>query len=206
MSQGSSDYPISRLIARIITDSCLRRSEFVHAIGYKNAAKGLRRLDEWLQNGSGDGGCLQRIIDTFHPDPTALEHALVETERIHQREHDEAVREIEERERRRFKPFVWVHTVDGAHSFLTAMTERQLKVLRLPEAFKDLSEPARLEAVQHRIREHYQKTGGKYIGFGEILRYRYASDFDHSIVLDIDGSVIENGGRFLLQKVWMELH
>jgi hypothetical protein len=86
------------------------------------------------------------------------------------------------------------------------MAERQLKVLRLPEAFKDLSEPARLEAVQHRIREHYQKTGGKYIGFGEILRYRYASDFDHSIVLDIDGGVIENGGRFLLQKVWMELH
>jgi hypothetical protein len=189
MSQGSSDYPISRLIARIITDSGLHRSEFVQAIGYKNAAKGLRRLDEWLQNGSGDEGCLQKIIDAFHPDPTALEHALAETERIHHREQDDAVREIEERERRRFKPFVWVHTVDGAHSFLTAVAERQVKVLRLPEAFKDRSEPARLEAVQHRVREHYQKTGGKYIGFGEILRDRYASDFDHSIVLDIDGGV-----------------
>ena len=207
MSQGSSDYPISRLIARIITDSGLCRSEFVHAIGYKNDAKGLRRLDEWLENGSGDKGCLQRIIDTFHPDPAELENALIETERIHQREHDEAMREIEERERRRFKPFVWVHTVDGAHSFLRAVAERQVKVLRLPEAFKDLSEPARLEAVQHRVREHYQKTGGKYIGFGEILRYRYATDFDHSIVLDINGNVVEeNGGRFLLQEVWMELH
>ena len=204
MPQGA--YPISRFLRQIITDSCLRRSEFVQAIGYKNAAKGLRRLDEWLENGSGDKGCLQKIIDAFHPDPAELENALAETERIHQREHDEAVREIEERERRRFKPFVWVHTADGAHSFLTAIAERQLKVLRLPEAFKDLSEPARLEAVQHRVREHYQKTGGKYIGFGEILRYRYASDFGHSIVLDIDGNVIENGGRFLLQKVWMELH
>ena len=172
MSQGSSDYPISRLIALIITDSGLRRSEFVQAIGYKNVAKGLRRLDEWLQNGSGDEGCLQKIIDAFHPGPAELENALVETESIHQREHDEAVREIEERERRRFKPFVWVHTVDGAHSFLTAVAERQVKVLRLPEAFKDLSEPARLEAVQHRVREHYQKTGGKYIGFGDTLRYR----------------------------------
>ena len=37
-----------------------------------------------------------------------------------------------------------------------------------------------------------------------ILRYRYAPDFDHSIVLDTDGSVIEqNGGRFLLGEVWM---
>jgi hypothetical protein len=92
-------------------------------------------------------------------------------------------------------------TEDWAHSFLTAIAECQLKVLRLPEAFKDLSEPARLEAVQHRVREHYQKTGGKCIGFGEILRYRYASDFDHSIVPDIDGNVIEqNGGRFCCRK------
>jgi hypothetical protein len=205
MPQGA--YPISRFLRQTITDSGLCRSEFVQAIGYKNAAKGLRRLDEWLQNGSGDEGCLQKIIDAFHPDPTALEHALVETERIHQREHDEAVREIEERERRRFKPFVWIHTVDGAHSFLTAVAERQVKVLRLPDGFEHLSEPAKLEAVQRRVRELYQKTGGKYIGFGEILRYRYASDFDHSIVLDIDGSVIEeNGSRFLLPEVWMELH
>ena len=49
----------------------------------------------------GDDGWLQRIVDTFHPNPTELEHALAETERIHQREHDDAMREIEDRERRR---------------------------------------------------------------------------------------------------------
>jgi hypothetical protein len=205
MSLGA--YPISGLLQQIITGSGLRRSEFVQTIGYKNAAKGLRRLDEWLENGSGDDGCLRKIVDAFHPDPGELEDALAETERIHQREHDEAVREIEERERRRFKPFIWIVTEDGAHSFLTAIAERQLKVLRLPEGFEDLSEPARLEAVQRRVREHYQQTTGKYIGFGEILRYRYAPDFDHSIVLDTDGNVIEeDGGRFLLPEVWMELH
>jgi len=46
MSQGAS--PISRLLQQIITDSGLRRSEFVQALGYKNATTGLRRLDEWL--------------------------------------------------------------------------------------------------------------------------------------------------------------
>ena len=66
----------------------------------------------------------------------------------------------------------------------------------MPAGFEELSGPARLEAVRRRVREHYQKTGGKYIGFGEILRYRYASDFDRSIVLAIYGNVIEeNGGR-----------
>jgi len=77
----------------------------------------------------------------------------------------------------------------------------------LPEGSEHFSEPAKLGAVQHRVREHYQKTGGKYIGFREILRYRYARNFDHSIVLDTDGRVIEpDGGRFLLGKTWMELH
>jgi hypothetical protein len=207
MFQGAFYYPISRLIARIITNSGLRRSEFVQAIGHKNAAKGLRRLDEWLESGFGDDGCLQRIVDTFHLDNGELEHALVETERIHHREQNEAGDEIEERERRRFKPFIWIVTEDGAHSFLTAIAERQLKVLRLPEGFERLSEPAKLEAVQRRVREHYQRSGGRYPGFGEILRYRYAADFDHSIVLDVDGRVIEeNGGRFLLPEVWMELN
>jgi hypothetical protein len=205
MSPGT--YPISRFLQQIITDSRLRRSEFVHAIGYKNAAKGLRRLDEWLENGSGDEGFLQRIVDTFHPDPGELERALAETERIHQLEQDGVVREIEERERRRFKPFVWVETEDGAHSFLTAIAERQLKVLYLPNGFEHLSEQGKLEAVQRRVREHYQRSGGRYPGFGEILRYRYASDFDHSIVLDTTGTMIEeHGRRFLLPEIWMELN
>src|ERR1017187_4557245 len=82
------------------------------------------------------------------------------------REPDNAVREIEDRERRRFRPFIWTVNEDGAHSFLTAIAERQLKVLRLPDGFEHLSEPARLAAVRRRVREHYQKTGGKYIGFG----------------------------------------
>src|ERR1035441_10301117 len=75
----------------------------------------------------GDDGWLQRIVDTFHPNPAELEHDLAETERTHQREHDDAMREIEDRERRRFRPIIWIVTEDGAHSFLTAIAERQLK-------------------------------------------------------------------------------
>lgn len=43
----------------------------------------------------------------------------------------QANREIEDRERRRFRPFIWIVTEDGALSFLTAIAERQPKVLRL---------------------------------------------------------------------------
>lgn len=119
----------------------------------------------------------------------------------------ESVREVEERERRRFKPFIWVVTEDGAHSFLTAMAEKQVKVLWMAEGFEHLSDSAKLETVEDRIREHYKTRGGKYIGFGAILNYNYSDTFDTSIGFDVDGNVIEeHDGRFLLPEVWMQLH
>src|ERR1051326_6532233 len=39
----------------------LRASEFVQHIGYRNVAKGMRRLGEWLESGAGEEVCLQRV-------------------------------------------------------------------------------------------------------------------------------------------------
>ena len=207
MSHGASKYPISKLIARILTDSGLRRSEFVQSIGYRNTAKGLRRLDEWLNQGRGDEACIQRIASAYQSHAAELEQALDETEAIHEREQLEAFSEIEERERRRFIPFIWIHMEDGAHSFLMAVAEREIKVLEFQAGFERRSRSDQLEIVQRRVRKHYRKTGGRHDAFGAILRYRFADTFDTSIVLDIDGNVIEeNGGRFLLPEVWLALH
>jgi len=119
----------------------------------------------------------------------------------------EKVREIEERERREFRPFIWVHAEDGAHSMATAYYEREVKVLWMPKAFVNLSETEKLVAVRDRIREHFEETGGRYIAFGSILRYRYSDTFDTSIVLDTAGNVIEkDGGRSLLAEVWFSLY
>jgi hypothetical protein len=114
--------------------------------------------------------------------------------------------EVEERQRRRFRPFIWIHTVDGAHSFLTALGESQVKVLWLPSAFEDLPAPEQFAVVQRRVREHYQETGGEYVGFGRIQAYRFVNTFDTSILLDVGGNVVErSGGIFPLPQVWLEL-
>jgi hypothetical protein len=117
-------YPISKLLQQILTDSGLRRSQFIQAIGFKNQTKGLKRLDEWLGTGRGHKVCLERIVDRYHPDPAALQSALAETEAIHKHEYQAAVHEHEERERRLFRPFLWVVTEDGAHSWVMAMAQR----------------------------------------------------------------------------------
>jgi hypothetical protein len=42
MSQGASHYPVSQLIARIMSDSEFSRLQFVTALGYRNIERGLR--------------------------------------------------------------------------------------------------------------------------------------------------------------------
>ena len=77
----------------------------------------------------------------------------------------------------------------------------------LADGFERLSEPEKLATVQSRVREHCRETDGTLAGFGSILRYTYASTFDSSTILDVQGNVMEeNGGRFLLPEVWMEIH
>jgi hypothetical protein len=116
-------------------------------------------------------------------------------------------REIEKRERRLFKSFIWVHTEDGAHSFTAAVGERQMKVLRVEDGFDRLSKSEQLLAVLSQLRRHYLETGGRLLGFGAILAYRFADTFDRSIVLDTSGNVIEEDGeRFLLPEAWWALH
>jgi len=67
------------LIARIVANSGLSRSQFIRSLGYRSVEGGLRRLDEWLETGRGDGGILDRLVRAYHVDPGDLEKALVAT-------------------------------------------------------------------------------------------------------------------------------
>src|SRR5439155_14824646 len=98
--QGSFQYPISKLIANLIDASGLRKSDFVSRLGYRNTTRGLRRLDGWLQDGAGEPEFLERVLNMCQPDPETVTAALAETEAIQEQEHLEAVREMEEQERR----------------------------------------------------------------------------------------------------------
>jgi len=201
-----SDYPVSRFLQRLLLESGLSRHQFVQTIGFANTSKGLRRLDEWLTSGRGDQHLLRRIIDRYRPDSTELQSVLAETEAIHRRERQGAVFEQQERERRRFRSFCWVVTQDGAHSWVIAMAERQIKLLKFDETFERLPSAERLAAVQQRVRHHYGETGGRLADFGAILGYRYCDSFDSSIILDPDAEVVpQNGGRFTAPQAWLAL-
>jgi hypothetical protein len=68
---ASHKYPISKLIAQVMTDSRFGRPQFVSSIGYCNVQAGLRHLDEWLEHGQGDSRILHRITRSYNVDLTA---------------------------------------------------------------------------------------------------------------------------------------
>jgi hypothetical protein len=211
MSQGATEYPINKVLAKLIAEYGPSKIEFIQTLDH-DVNRGLQRLNS-LDTGEGSRRLVQQIAAVYPAHAEELHKAVEETAQLKKslprpyRVSAEAVLEIEARERRRFIPFIWVHTEDGAHSMATAYREREVKVFWFKDGFVNLSETEKLAAVRERIREHYQNTGGRYIGFGAIQRYSFADTFDHSIVFDTAGNVIQkDGGRFLLPEVWWELY
>jgi hypothetical protein len=88
------------------------------------------------------------------------------------------------RERRWFRPFILGRDRRWSTFLLDGACREADQGALDGEGFEHLSESAKLEAVQRRVREHYKRTGGKYAWFGEILRSRFANSFDTRIVLD----------------------
>jgi len=207
---GAFQYPIAAVLSKIINESGLSQVEFVQRLGYPRAfERGLRRLRLW-ETGDGHERIIKEIIAVYPHHQEDLWDAIARTKVIKAAEAEvarkHATRHIEDQCRRRFKPFIWVHTEDGAHQFFTAIIERRVKVLWFGERFELLSEPEQLKAAQTRVRQHYARTP-EYRGFGKVLSYTFVPTFDTSMALDTRGEVTDaHRPQFLLPEVWLELH
>jgi|SRR5579859_2050156 len=95
----------------------------------------------------------------------------------------------------------------GAYLDIPRVIRGQVNQLFEADGFERLSKSEQLATVQRRVRKHYDKTGGKCGGFGEILQYRFADTFDTGIVLETNGNVVkEHSERFPLPEVRLALH
>jgi hypothetical protein len=184
MSTDALQYPIAQLLSKIIDESGLSPVEFVQRLGYPfDVERGMRRLRLWLDAGQGHDRIIKEIVAVYPHRRDAVQDAIARTKVIKAAEAEvarkHATRHIEERLRRRFKPFIWISTEETAHSFWAAVMERRAKVLWMDEVFELLPESERLGAVQIRVKEHYTANDGQSI-FGKILGYRFVPTFNNT--------------------------
>lgn len=188
MAVTPSQYPISRLLARIQKESGLSRHDFSLAIGYKNVTSALRKMDQFLTTGSGENKFLELVLNRFPERAPELKQAVMETAKIMEEEDRLAAIEAEKEARRRFRPYIFVETSLSRPTSITyaLFCGFKMKFLHLSEEREHT-----LEEIRETIRAHYDRNNGKCVLFGNIVGYRYVRSWEESIRLDIGGNVLE---------------
>src|SRR5579872_2296850 len=106
MSECASHYPISILLARIVNETSLSRSDFIEALGYRNIDRGRRRLDAWMDTGEGYERILKQIVTAFPLYADEIREAVAATAAVKAAEWDAAFYERCKAEEATFRPYL----------------------------------------------------------------------------------------------------
>jgi len=194
MSRSVSQYPISQLIARVLKGSGLRRSQFILSLGYRSVQGGLRRLDEFLDHGQGDGGILDRTVAAHHVDSGDLEAAIAASAEMKVEEAKAAeLQKLEDRQDR-FRQYLHVegeYTVpSGICIFGMTGGHRRWTTIPLPQilAVKPFSD--QMPGLIGLMKDYLEKYKGLCPFFGKVTGFRLVR-FDDSIRFNVDGEFVE---------------
>lgn len=178
-------YPIGRLIAQAAEAAGLSTNDLVSAAGYRNLAKGRRRLGHLL---AGDPvarkyseavrAVLAVSADKWQSAWDATRSAI-ETE-------------VEGRARFQFRPYIFVETAYPARRvpiFVRALTADRLQ-LDIPCSWQCLPAHRLIPLVARLVREHFAARGGEIPFHGQIVGYRLHVTYDHAVELNTQGAVV----------------
>jgi hypothetical protein len=171
-------------IQQLIEDRCqylgLSRRQLVRRAGYRNLAKGLRRLDELL---AGElrttRGLIERLPGALDVPAETVIAAVSETDRQRRAEQERAYRAS-------FKPHAIILTEHTCPTHITfaAITgaDRQLRIDFEPGS-------NRISYIRQALREVRQRGAVRFYGkaIGVIVNYSP----DHAIRFDLDGNAVE---------------
>lgn len=160
------------------------RGPFSRVLGYRNSAKGIRRIEKFLAGDDHGEDLLWRLATVFHLDPKdVIEKAAADLETGRKLEREAMVAKA----RAEFRPHLFVETSLTIPSpiFVAVISGSPYRRF-IPVASADMS-PAEIGDI---IRRHYETSRGAIIAFGKITGYRYQQTFDNGMKFDTDGRFI----------------
>ena len=184
-------FELGRFITEEMKRKGLKRSEVAHCLGYANINRGLRRLDECINEGTPHAFIIQNLHTVLGVDSSVVQKALAITKKqmLEKRKAREA--EAEERAREAFRPHLFINTELSRPTSITMaiFTGMADKTVNLPEDFAAHPPEKQLEIVQSVLRQHFKDNQGECRFFGKILGYYYVHHFRENIWLDVEGNV-----------------
>lgn len=183
-------YRIGELICETMKRKNISKSELVKRIGYENTGKGVRKLDELVQNGIAHEFILFNLAKALDIPETEIKEAIILT-------YEEQKKEIEDYERSVFKPHLVIQTKSQMPSSITFCVFTGgfsvHRTIRLPEDFPGQEHEKQLDIIKNIIKEHYTRKNGESHFFGKILGYILCKDFDEApenrLTFDANGAV-----------------
>ncbi len=188
-------YAITQMILEVIGEDRARRRQLVARLGYRNTAKGLRRLDELLTTGRCPAQFAARLREVLPVASRRLDTAWAETRRQLELERQAAAWAAEAQARVDFRPHLWrLHERSRPHT-ITAVAffgVSRWKRLFLPTDLPERPWVDQLAEVRAAIRR--EQDGGEDCGrsqFGSLLGYVYRPRYDHGILFSPTGEVVD---------------
>jgi hypothetical protein len=201
---------LQTLITETMAAKGLSKSQVMSVLGFKNIAKGIRRLDALIADGIDASGLLDRLPGALGL-PAETVRAAYEQTLAQQRAEAEAQRAaLRERLRAAFRPHIHVRTDHPVPQpiFVVAMAggpDRWLRI-NLPEGMTTWPEQRQIEHVAEMVRRHHVQRNGAAGPFGKILGYYFRQEFDQAVEFSIDGQLIgPHIGQFLVGTCWLSV-
>jgi hypothetical protein len=176
MKHRTSEYPLGKLLLRLLASSGLSLHSFALSIGYGNPNKGIRAFDDMLREGYPNDVFLTRLLSSkFSPGREVVQAATNKTLAIlSNREELEKLVKLA-RERAEFRPFFQAvpETRRPSSISIFVFTGGASRYTRyLPASFSSWPQKEQYQYIKQQIINHFSASGGTTLLQGRITAYR----------------------------------
>jgi hypothetical protein len=194
---SGAKYPITRLLAKIISDHASSEGEFItEVLGYRNVEKGLRRLHFWTEEGG--EGAHQRIIGQIAQASgrgEELERAIAATREMKAKECEAAFLERCRGEAETFRPFLCPigsqSVPEGICIFGMTGGHRRWTKIEIPQSVLDLTGDDLFLALLPYMIQYKNKYNGCVPFFSTLTGFRFVRLIDY-FQFTADGQLAEH--------------
>jgi hypothetical protein len=189
-----SNYPIGKLLLKVIDESGLDPKAFFSELGFANFSKAVERLDCWLERGEGNILLLERLQSSrFAIEGNLLKQVMAENDVMLQREREVVAKREEAEARKAFQPCLEVIPELSRPTQITlfCLTGGNRRFgNRLPDDISTWQWVEQLAYLKQVVPENFAKHQGRTYFTGKIIGYLYRPTFDSELIqLSVTGDL-----------------
>jgi hypothetical protein len=183
MPDADSRYPISRFLLKLLEETGFTRTEFVLSLGYRNVERGRRRLDPWIDEGTGFDKILRQIATAYPNHADRLQNAITNTKAVKAAERHAEFFDLCKAQESTFVPYIHVEGEDRIPNGITLFGltggHEVWTTIKVPQRILDLPVDQQLAALPELMHRYLHKYNGACPFFGKVIGFKFVRLLDY---------------------------